>query len=90
MPETVISADEHNWSVGNIVSSTNDMAELHHDESDEDWEGSLAMENTSGTTVLAKEWPNDGEDTFDSDCMEYAPGVVDRDDDSGGSNPRMT
>ena len=31
--------------------------------------------------VLAKQWPNDGEDTFDGDYMEYAPEVVDRDDD---------
>ena len=29
--------------------------------------------------VLAKKWPNDGEDTFDGDYMEYAPEAVDRD-----------
>ena len=42
-------------------------ASKHHDKSDEDWEESLAMENTSGITILAKEWPNDGGDTFDGD-----------------------
>ena len=31
--------------------------------------------------VLAKEWRNDGENTFDGDYMGYAPQVVDRDDD---------
>ena len=77
------------WRVARKGCSAVDASKLY-EQLGEDWEGSLAMENTSGTTVLAKEWPNDGEDTFDSDCMEYAPGVVDRDDDSGGSNPRMT
>ena len=30
--------------------------------------------------VLAYEWPNDGEETYDDDYMEHAPQVVDRDD----------
>ena len=30
--------------------------------------------------VLAYEWPNDGEETCDDDYMEYAPEVVDQDD----------
>ena len=61
-----------------------------YEQLDEDWEGSLAMKNTSGKIVLAKEWPNDTGDLFDGDYMEYAPEVVDRDDNSAGSNSRMT
>ena len=38
--------------------------------------------------VLASTWPNDGQDTFDGDYMEFAPEVVDRDNDwTGGVLP---
>ena len=36
------------------------------------------MENTSWTTILAKEWSNDGRDTFDGDyetIVMINPGV---------------